>query len=85
MSIEMWFINNSNNALSWYNKTVEIGFILYCSDKNKDELRNSRALMQRCFRKKEAAFKYNTDWLRNFICNVSYFQLPIQVFIQNYS
>ena len=27
MSIEMWFINNSNNALLQYNKAEEIGFI----------------------------------------------------------
>ena len=27
MSIEMWFINNSNNALLQNNKAAEIGFI----------------------------------------------------------
>ena len=51
MSIEMWFINNSNNALSQDNKTAEIGFIgrspnYIAVSENKDKLRNRRAYVE---------------------------------------
>ena len=50
MSIEMWFISNSNNVLLQSNK-AEIGFIHQSSNyiavvKKKDKLKNSRAYIE---------------------------------------
>ena len=43
MNIEMWFTNNSDNALLQEDKAVEIGFIGRSPNYIKDKLRSSRA------------------------------------------